>query len=75
VLTRFGEILGRYTAIFVIGAALNLALQTANLVVLTQFLPPSEYGRLGLLLISASFLTIVGNLCTLQGTLLVVQRR
>jgi O-antigen/teichoic acid export membrane protein len=72
VLTRFAEILGRYTAIFVVGAALNLLLQTANLIVLTQFLPVSEYGRLGLLLIFASFLTIVGNLCTLHGTLLVV---
>jgi O-antigen/teichoic acid export membrane protein len=40
----------------------------ANVAILTRFLSPTEYGRLALLLVFSSFITVLCNLGSLQGS-------
>lgn len=56
------------TALYTIGSVIGLVLALINVIVLTRFLSPDEFGQLALLLLFASFLTIAYNLAILQGT-------
>ena len=60
--------LGRHASVYICGSVAVFALSLLNVVVLTRFLAPAEFGRLGVLLVFASMLTVLYNLGSLQGT-------
>jgi len=60
--------LGRYMIIYAASFAATLMLGLLITAVLTHALGPAAYGRLGVLLFSAAFLTVLLNLGSLQGT-------
>ena len=61
--------LGRHTAIYAASFGVGIVLQLVNLGVLTRYLSPSEFGKLGLALVAAALLTVLYNLGVLQGAL------
>jgi O-antigen/teichoic acid export membrane protein len=63
-----GARLTRDTGLYTTGAFVGFLLAVVNVVVVTHYLSPSEYGQLALLLFFAALTTIVYNLGTLQGT-------
>jgi O-antigen/teichoic acid export membrane protein len=65
-----GARLTRDTGLYTTGAFAGFLLSLIQVVVVTHYLSPSEYGQLALLLFFAALTTIVYNLGTLQGTFL-----
>jgi O-antigen/teichoic acid export membrane protein len=63
-----GARLTRDTGLYTSGAFFGFLLAIVNVVVVTHYLSPSEYGQLALLLFFAALTTILYNLGTLQGT-------
>lgn len=66
-LTAVAARLGRHTSVYAGGFAATLALSLVSVAVLTRYLTPGEFGRLGVLLVFAALLTILYNLGSLQG--------
>jgi O-antigen/teichoic acid export membrane protein len=60
------------TALYTGGAFAGFALTLVNVVVLTHYLPPAEFGELALLMVFAAFLTVIYNVSILQGTFMSV---
>jgi O-antigen/teichoic acid export membrane protein len=71
-LTALGARVGRDTALFTVGSAAGLALGLISAIVLTHFMTPAEYGRMAVMVVTASLLTTLYNLGSLQGTLITV---
>ena len=71
-LTALATLWGHTSRTFAISAFGVLMLGFLNVIVLTRFLDPSEYGELAILLVFSSMLTVIYGLGSLQGTLLVV---
>ena len=71
-LTALGARVGRDTALFTVGSAAGLALGLISAIALTHFMTPAEYGRLAVMVVTASLLTTLYNLGSLQGTLITV---
>ena len=67
--TAVAAALGRHTAIYAASFGVGIALQLFNLGVLTRYLSPSEFGKLGIALVAAALLTVLYNLGSLQGAL------
>ena len=63
-----GTWFGRHTALYASASAITLVLGFVQVAVVTHFLEPAEYGRAGLLLVFAGFLTIAYTMLTLNGT-------
>lgn len=61
--------IGRHSAIYAVGVAALLPIGLVNVAVLTRLVPPSEFGRLVLLLAVSTALSLVYNLAIRQGTL------
>ena len=59
----------RHTSVYGVGTAIKLALSIVNAILLTYYLRPDEFGRLALLLVFASLLTVLYSLLLLTGTL------
>lgn len=66
---RLAGRLSRHSAAYLTVAAVNLALGLISVVVFTRVLSPHEYGQLAVLLFFQSWMTVVLNLGSLQGTL------
>jgi O-antigen/teichoic acid export membrane protein len=66
---RLAGRLSRHSAAYLTVAAVNLALGLISIVVFTRVLSPHEYGQLAVLLFFQSWMTVVINLGSLQGTL------
>lgn len=69
-MTLLGRAVSRDAAYYTVGMASVFPLGIATALVSTAYLEPSEYGRLGLLMIFASLATIVYGLGVIQGTLM-----
>ena len=67
--TAVATALGRHTAIYAASSSVGLVLQLVNLGVLTRYLSPSEFGKLGIALVASALLTVLYNLGFLQGAL------
>jgi O-antigen/teichoic acid export membrane protein len=67
--TAVAAALGRHTAIYAASFGVGIALQLVNLGILTRYLSPSEFGKLGIALVAAALLTVLYNLGSLQGAL------
>jgi len=67
--TAVAAALGRHTAIYGASFGVGIVLQLVNLGVLTRYLSPSEFGKLGIALVAAALLTVVYNMGSLQGAL------
>lgn len=57
-----------HSALYVVTGASTLLIGLVSVAVLTRFLSPAEFGDLAVLLVTASILTLLYNLVTLQGT-------
>jgi O-antigen/teichoic acid export membrane protein len=66
--SALGARLTRDTGLYTGGAFIGFLLALVQVVVVTHYLSPSEFGQLALLLFFAALTTIVYNLGTLQGT-------
>ncbi len=66
--SALGARLTRDTGLYTGGAFAGFLLAVVQVVVVTHYLTPSEFGQLALLLFFAALTTIVYNLGTLQGT-------
>ena len=64
-----GSQIGRQSLLYVVGFLAGLPLFLINVVVLTHFLTPAQYGNLGVLFAVAAVLTMLENLVTMRGTL------
>jgi len=71
-LTEFGSRVGRNAGIYTIGSAIGVALGLVNLVVLTRFLDPSEFGLYALYLTLAALLTLIYGLVWFKGSIRLV---
>jgi O-antigen/teichoic acid export membrane protein len=60
---------GAHSGLYVASGAATLLLGLVSVAVLTRFLAPAEFGKLAILLVANSILSMVFNLVTLQGTL------
>ena len=69
-MTLLGRALSRDASYYTLAMASVFPLGIATALVTTRYLDPAEYGRLGLLMIFASFATIVYGLGVIQGTLM-----
>lgn len=63
-----GDRLGRDSAVYVTTAVANMVVGLASVAVLTRMLDPAEYGKVGILALFATLLTITYNAGSLQGT-------
>jgi O-antigen/teichoic acid export membrane protein len=70
----YGTRISRDTAIYAVGSAIVFPFSLINVVVLTRFLEPAEYGQLAVLYVFAGLLTTVYNAGSLQGVLMSVFR-
>lgn len=61
--------LTQHATVYALGSFVGLALSLGNVLVLTWFLEPADFGRLGLALVAASLLTITLNAPLLHGAL------
>ena len=68
-LERLARRLVRHGTVYAIGSALGLALAIGQIAVLTRLMSPGEFGRFALLVIFSGFVTLLGNLGVVQGTL------
>jgi O-antigen/teichoic acid export membrane protein len=69
-MTLLGRALSRDAAFYTLGMASVFPLGIASALVTTAYLEPAEYGRLGLLMIFASLVTVIYGLGVIQGTLM-----
>ena len=67
-LPRLAALVGRHAAIYAGGFGLTLLLGFVSVAVFTRLLSPTDYGQLAIFVIFASLLTLIYNLCTLQGS-------
>ncbi|MBA2763232.1 MAG: lipopolysaccharide biosynthesis protein [Thermoleophilaceae bacterium] len=71
-LNEFGSRVGRHAGIYTIGSAIGVALGLVNLIVLTRFLDPSEFGLYALYLTLAALLTLIYGLVWFKGSIRLV---
>ncbi|UGS38807.1 oligosaccharide flippase family protein [Capillimicrobium parvum] len=71
IFSRYGGILSRNTAIYAIAMCSVFPFSLLQLAVFTRFLEPAEYGELALLMFFSGLSTMIMNLVTLQGALIV----
>jgi O-antigen/teichoic acid export membrane protein len=69
-MTLLGRALSRDAAYYTIGMASVFPLGILTALVSTHYLAPTQYGQLGLLMVFASFATILYGLGVIQGTLM-----
>jgi O-antigen/teichoic acid export membrane protein len=69
VLHQYGSRLGLDTLVYSSGSGAFLLVSLLTLTVFTHYMPPSEYGELSILFVSAGVLTILLNLIPLAGVL------
>lgn len=69
-LGRAGAQLGRHASVYLAGSAIGLTLSLVSVIVLTRFLSPEDFGRLGLALVSTVLLTLGLNAPIGQGALI-----
>lgn len=60
---------GAHSGVYVATGVATLLLGLASVAALTRLLSPAEFGRLAILLVASSILSMLFNLVTLQGTL------
>jgi O-antigen/teichoic acid export membrane protein len=60
--------IGTHSLIYALSAITSVLAGLLNVAVLTRYLGPGEFGRLAVLMVSASLLTLVFNAGSLQGT-------
>ncbi len=66
---ELGRGISRHAAVYGCGLMLTILLGIANVVVMTRFLPPSEFGELATLLFFAELSAVLYNLGSMQGGL------
>src|SRR5215212_9749672 len=71
-LARYGSRLGHQTILYSSSSVATFVFAVATLAVLTRYLTLEEFATLALLNLFATFLTVLYNLGSLQGTLLAV---
>lgn len=69
-MTLLGKALSRDAAYYTIGLAAVFPLGIGTAAVVTAFLPPTEYGYVGLLMVFSGLTTVVYGLGVIQGTLM-----
>jgi O-antigen/teichoic acid export membrane protein len=71
VIARLGAMVSRDTAVYALAMALVFPFSMVQVAVLTRYLIPAEYGDLALLMFFAGLLTILMNVVTFQGSMII----
>jgi O-antigen/teichoic acid export membrane protein len=70
ILSTAGRVVTRTTGLYSIAMGAALPVGIISAIVVTHYLTPTQFGQLGLLMVLASFLTVVYNIGLLHGTFL-----
>src|SRR4051794_29769914 len=65
---RLASRIGGHTLIYALSAGSTVVAGLVSVVAFTRYLEPTQFGELAVLYVSASFLTLLYNLASLQGT-------